>query len=166
MHRLKSHALRVRQTGNMATILTYQMQQGFLTGTVSGRELRLRVHRDSFRIAAWQKWAAAEREKVISDSVSVGAVSHKLKVYDGGLEIYDYPGSDAKRATIAGYQRRRRPENHSHAGPMIFVREPDGGFYIHGYPPCNIRRCIILADGWNEFFKALAREAKVEMHIE
>ncbi len=150
-------------TGIMAT---YQIQHGVLTGTVSGRHFRLPVYRNPFGITAWQKWVVAERGKVIQDAVSVGAVGHKLKVSGGGLEVYDYPGSDAQRTNITGYQKRRRPENHSHTGPTIFVREREGGFYIHGYPPCGIHRCIVLTDGWNEFFKALAHEAKVEIHIE
>jgi hypothetical protein len=151
-------------TGIMATVLTYQIQQGVLTGTVSGRHFRLRVHRDLVRIAAWQEWAAGEKRKVIAGSVSAGAVTHKLKVSGGGLEIYDYP--DAGRTSVTDHQKRRRPANHSHTGPMIFVREREGGFYIHGRPACDIYRCIVLADGWNELFKDLAHEAKVEMHIE
>jgi type VI secretion system secreted protein VgrG len=73
--------------------------------------------RPELRITAWQKvqemrsgkytlWDHSfelphkhlEAEKVIQDSVSVGSVSHKLKV--GGnekLEIYDFPGEYAQR---------------------------------------------------------------------
>jgi hypothetical protein len=150
----------------MATVLTYQIRQGVLSAAISGRRFRLRVHRDPFRIAAWQVWAAAETGKTIADTVSVGSVSHKLKVSGDGLEIYDYPGSNAKRGKVAANPSRRRPENHSHSGGVIFVREREAGFCIHGYPPCNIRRCIVVSEGWEELFEALGREPSVEIYIE
>ncbi|HTO88055.1 MAG TPA: type VI secretion system tip protein TssI/VgrG [Thermoanaerobaculia bacterium] len=80
-------------------------------------EEKLGGQRDELRISSWEKaqqlrsgkvtlWDHCfelphkhlETEKIIQDSVSVGSVTHKLKVANNDkLEIYDFPGEYAQR---------------------------------------------------------------------
>ncbi len=148
----------------MAAVLTYHLHQGILTGTASGRHFQLLTYREQSRIAAWLK----QLEKTIPDSVSAGRIGHKLKVgSNSSLELYDYPeGEVTKRKVSQGNLTRHPAGNHSYTGPMLFIKERNGGFYIHGYPPCNIRKCIVLAQPWNELRQAIAGETELSLYIE
>jgi hypothetical protein len=123
------------------------------------------------------KELATKTGKGIHDSKLVGQVGHKLKVGSGtNLELYDYEEEKGarydplqrypKRPAPNQIVRRDRHLRHSHIGPAVFIEERGAGFYIHGYPPCNIHRCIVLVHPWDELLRALARETKVSVYVE
>jgi hypothetical protein len=68
------------------------------------------------------------------------------------LEIDESPGpyadtfADAKEAKLPNDVQRpsRHILNHAHFGPAVFVAEKGGGFYIHGWPPCNLKKCVVV----------------------
>jgi hypothetical protein len=41
---------------------------------------------------------------------------------------------------------------------VVLVDDGGGGFLIHGWPPCNGRRCIVVTHGWEGLLTALAKE--------
>jgi hypothetical protein len=48
---------------------------------------------------------------------------------------------------------------------VIVVDDGGAGFFVHGWPPCNHRRCIVLTHGWENLLSALAREGAGSMRV-
>jgi hypothetical protein len=41
---------------------------------------------------------------------------------------------------------------------MAVVDDGGAGLFIHGWPPCNGPRCIVVSHGWKRLVSALAQE--------
>ena len=48
---------------------------------------------------------------------------------------------------------------------VIFVDDGGAGFFVHGWPPCNSRRCMVLSHGWENLLRALAGEGAGSMRV-
>jgi hypothetical protein len=159
--------------------LTYRPRAGIVAGVVAGRPISLPTQRDPARITSWEKVQEPRSGKaalwdhsfevphrpVIPGTPPVGPTAHKLKVVDGApLEIYDWPGEYAKR--FDGIDKGVGSRPHRHAGSMVFVREPGGGFCLHGFPACGDPRCIVVIQGWDSLFNALKQARQITMVLE
>ncbi len=146
----------------MTSYLTYDLRTGIVSGVVAGRQFHTPTHFDLSKIDAW-------RCKPIADSVSAGAVGHRLPVVENGdLEIYDYPeGRAFPRPAPAPPGPIPIPyPNHSAVGPIVQVKDSHDRFFIHGPPPCNHDRCIVITHGWEVLVKALAEERRLTFFVQ
>ncbi len=178
----------------MSAELTYQLRKGLIAGVVAGKHFNLFTYQDQSTVVAWEGrhefhpgkitlWDHSFERlnkdirsgKSITDSVLAGKVGHKLKIGDNGkLEVYDWPETQVGRFEGTGGRsapgrvapRPKRNLHHSHCGPAVFIKDEGSGFYIHGWPPCNIKRCIIVTHQWDVLFKALAEEGHLNFYIE
>jgi hypothetical protein len=162
--------------------LTYRPREGIVAGVVAGKPISLPTQRDQSRVVAWEKLQEIRSGKaslwdhsfeiphqhVVPGPVAVGPVAKKLKVESSSLEIYDYPGEYAQRfdRIDKGGGSNRGVQRHPHAGSMVFVREPDGGFCFHGSPPCGNPRCVVVLHGWDALFGALKQGRQLTMIVE
>lgn len=156
----------------MTAHLTYNLHRGILIGAIAGKCFNLLTHREQSRIKAWEDALRNERPtrgKSIQDSVSAGGISHKLKIGTGGkLEVYDYPNGSGQRdgQPEPATARPSLHANHLYSGPAIFIEERDGGFYIHGWPPCNIKRCVVVISPLDDLLSSLAEETSLPFEVE
>jgi hypothetical protein len=95
----------------------------------------------------------------------------KFTPTDYSFELPDAGGSrqasgrrtHVDNAVLTIHERAARPPQvkavhrpvHAHAGAAIFINDEDGGFFIHGWPPCNLRRCVVITQGWDSLLDAL-----------
>ena len=163
----------------MRAQLSYRPREGIVSGVVAGRLVRLPTQRDHARVTAWEKqqelrsgkvtlWdhvfesphQHVERAKPFAGASPAGPVVHKLTVVkNAALDIYDWPGEYAQR-----FDGVPLP-NHRHRGSAVFVRE-QGGFYLHGMPPCGNPRCIVVMHDWDFLFKALKQTRQLTIVVE
>ncbi|MGH9900438.1 MAG: hypothetical protein ACRD68_01215 [Pyrinomonadaceae bacterium] len=167
----------------MGALLTYHLRRGLLTGVASGKYFRLPTHQDPSGIAAWEQARKSGSGKItlwdhcfelphqhhsgksIPDSVPAGSVGHKLQ--PGGkdkLGLYDYPGEYAQR--FDGIGTKGRPVHHTHPGAAVYVGDRSVGTYIHGWPPCNLKECVVVMHRWDELLQAITEEKNLTLHIE
>jgi hypothetical protein len=172
----------------MRARLSYRPREGIVSGVVAGRLVRLPTQRDQARIIAWEKQQELrsgkvtrsdhvfeaphrhlERAEPLAGTSPVGPAGPKLTVADNAtLEIYDWPGAYAQRfdGVDKGGGSNRTPPNHRrHRGSAVYVRE-QGGFCLHGMPPCGNPRCIVVTHDWDLLFKALKQTRRLTIVVE
>ena len=165
----------------MSAQLTYSPRAGTISGVVDGRAVRLPTHRDHARISAWEKVQELRPGKVtlwdhtferphqhiVPGSAPTGPAGRRLKVVveNAKLEVFDYPGSYAQRFDGDDKVRSMQP-GHRHRGSAVFVKEPSGGFYLHGSPPCDNPRCIVIVQDWDSLYRALRGTRQVSLIVE
>ncbi len=176
----------------MGPHLTYRPREGVVVGVVAGKSFRLTTLRNQAgaptlwdhafespdrhfvgalgprRTAAAPRVVPWEKVQEIRSGASAGAVGHKLTVAENAaLEIYDWPGEYAQRfdGVKPGGAAGRSP-NHRHPGSAVFVKQPGGGFHLHGPPSCGNPRCIIIVQDWDSLFRALKATRQVSIVVE
>jgi hypothetical protein len=75
--------------------------------------------------------------------------------------IYDWPGEYAQR--FDGADKPGVP--HNHRGSAVYVGDRQAGLYIHGWPACNLKRCIVVLRQWDDLVRAIASEAELSLAI-
>jgi hypothetical protein len=172
----------------MSAQLTYRPRAGVVFGIVAGKSVRMRTHQDAARITEWEKLQELRPGKVtlwdhsfevprhnvgsarsVPGAARTGPFGKTLKVVENAeLETYDYPGRFAQR--FDGDDRVSRAPgrlpSHRHRGSVAFVKQPGGGFYLHGPPPCDNPRCIVVIQDWDALFKALKATRQVSFIVE
>jgi len=138
----------------MGAILTYHLRSGTMSVAAGGEMLHLPTQRDPSRVAAWE---------------------HQYEFRPGRYTPWDHtfvaPHTDNTptlgRAArhLSGKIARHRP-CHAHFGPAIFVGDERIGFYIHGWPPCNLRRCVVITHGMEILLNVLAGEDQLSFCVE
>ena len=163
----------------MRAQLSYRPREGIVSGIVAGRVVRLPTQRDHERVTSWEKqqelrsgkvtlWDHAfesphqhlERSKPLAVTSPAGPVGPKLTVVENAtFDIYDWPGEYAQR-----FDGVPLP-NHRHGGSAVYVRE-QGGFCLHGMPPCGNPRCIVVMHDWDFLFKTLKQTRQLTIVVE
>jgi hypothetical protein len=172
----------------MRAQLCYRPREGIVSGVVAGKLIRLPTQRDQARITAWEKqqelrsgkvtpWdhvfesphRRVERARSLAGASPAGPVGPKLTVVESAaLEIYDWPGAYAQRfdgVDKAGGSDRALPNHQRYRGSAVYVRE-QGGFCLHGMPPCGNPRCIVVIHDWDLLFKALKQTRQLTIVVE
>lgn len=127
----------------MSAHLTYYLRDGLIVGTAAGQRFVLPAHRGvGADLGSWTK----------------------VQGLDLGWELVEY-GAGGKRGMRTRLRRQARilgpPRDCRHCVTGVsvaFVDDGGIGFVIHGWPPCNGRRCIVLSHSWEKLLKALASE--------
>ena len=170
----------------MSASLIYHWRQGLLTAVTAGKTFHLPTYQPPSSIEVWQKAQGSRsgrvtlwdhcfelphrgvgRDRSIPGSAAAGAVIHRIGIEAAGaekLEIYDYPGEYAQRFDGVKPGRGRLP--HPHPGAVVYVGGKRGGTYIHGWPPCNLKPCVLVTQQWDQLFEAIARESELRFSIQ
>lgn len=127
----------------MGAHLTYYLRTGLIVGTAAGQRFVLPAHRGAAAdLGSWTNVQGLDLE----------------------WELVEY-GAGGKRGKRTRLPRQVRilgpPRDCSHCvtgASVAFVDDGGAGFVIHGWPPCNGRRCIVLGHSWEKLLKALASE--------
>jgi len=141
----------------MGAILTYHLRSRTLSAAVGGELLHLPTQRNPSRVAAWEhQYEFRPGQYTLWDHTFVPPRAHE------GVET-----SPMGRAAgqLSGNIARHRP-SHAHFGPAIFMGDRRVGFYIHGWPPCNLRRCVVITHGMEVLLNALAGEDRLSFCVE
>jgi hypothetical protein len=70
----------------------------------------------------------------------------------------------ASRAVAASCFRRLTAAI-ARPGRVAVVDDGRAGLFIHGWPPCTGRRCIVVSQGWEKLLLALAAERRGSIQI-
>ena len=140
--------------GMMGAILTYHLRRGLVSAVV-GRELFwLPTQQSPSRVAAWEhQYEFRPGKYTLWDHTFV-------LPREGNTSRMHRPASQV----LAGIVKHR--PHHAHFGPAIFVENRNVGFYIHGWPPCNSRGCIVITSGLDALIDALASEDQLLFGLE
>jgi hypothetical protein len=127
----------------MSAQLTYYLRNGVIVGTAAGQRFVLHAHRGAGAdLGSWTKVQGLDLE-------------WELVEYSAG-------GKRGMRTRLPRQARiLRPPRDCSHCvteASVAFVDDGGAGLIMHGWPPCNGRRCIVLNHGWEKLLKALASE--------
>jgi hypothetical protein len=127
----------------MSAHLTYYLRDGVIVGTVAGQRFVLPAHRGAGAdLGSWTKVQGLDLE-------------WELVEYSAG-------GGRGMRTRLSRQARTSRPPDdcsHCVAGAKVASVDDGGaGLFIHGWPPCNGRRCIFLGHGWEKFLRVVANE--------
>jgi hypothetical protein len=168
----------------MTSHLTYRLREGILFGTVAGKAFRLATLRQqpALEMETWRQVAQsagtrvtdwAKRQEIRTGRVPAGPVQPRLTVAENAaLEVYDYPGAFAQRFDGVDPGGAAGGSNHRHHGRVVWVkfanrpRFPDGGFHLHGPPPCGNPRCIGIGQDWESLFQALRTAGRLSVAVE
>ena len=143
--------------GPVSAILTYHPRRGVVSA-VAGRKLfHLATQQRSSPVSAWEhQYEFRPGQYTLWDHAFV--LPH-VDNEDNTLRIRT--GRSRLAAKILKYRR-----HHTSFGPAICIENRDAGFYIHGWPPCNLRRCIVIAYGLEALIDALLLEDQVSFRVE
>jgi hypothetical protein len=170
----------------MSAVLTYHVRAGQLSAVAAGKVFHLPTHKDPSRVASWEKVQELRSGKYtlwdhcfeqpdrhapsvpsLSGSMPAGIVIQRLNLRSASpgvrkLELYDWPGEYAQRFDGVG---SRPGVQHNHPGPAVYVGDRQAGVYIHGWPPCNLKRCVVVLRQWDDLIQAVASEAELSFAI-
>lgn len=167
----------------MSALLTYHVRRGQLSAVASGKIFHLPTDRDPSRVAAWEKGQELRSgrytlwdycfelphqhvgRQASATGVLAGKVIPRVKLGSANtskLELYDYPGEYAQR--FDGISKGG--DQHSHSGKAVYVGDQRSGVYIHGWPPCNCKRCVVVMRQWEDVLQAIAGEKELAFAIE
>jgi hypothetical protein len=126
---------------SMSAHLIYYLRTGVVVGTAAGRHFALPVERGGGAdLGSWTTVVGLDLE----------------------WELVGYSAGGQRGITTRARQKARTlPHDCSHcvAGSrVVFVDDGGAGLIIHGWPPCNGRRCLVMSQGWETFLNALATE--------
>jgi hypothetical protein len=96
--------------------------------------------------------------KTVIQRLSLGTASPG--VIQRGL--YDWPGEYAQRFDGVDNQPGAR---HNHPGSAVYVGDRRAGVYIHGWPPCNLKPCVVVLRQWDDLMRAVASEAELSFAV-
>jgi hypothetical protein len=123
--------------------LTYDMRSGVITGVIAGEHLELSVQPSQGSVQQWQ-----HGQQLQAGAYTASDHSFELPSKSVGTPIVRRVGSGSTNAPTA------------HRSPSIAIAGPHGGFYIHGWPPCNLAGCLVVTHGWEALSRALSRETE------
>jgi hypothetical protein len=170
----------------MSASLIYHWRRGLLSTVAAGRIFHLPTYQPPSSIDVWQKvqelrpgkvtlWdhcfelphaRRAAGDRAIPGSTAVGSVIHRIGIEAAGtekLETYDYPGRYAQRFDGVDPGGGRIP--HHHPGAVVYVGGQRSGMHIHGWPPCNLKTCVVVMQRWDQLFEAIAQEKDLSFSI-
>jgi hypothetical protein len=125
----------------MSTHLTYYVRNGLLVGTAAGQRFLLPAQRGA-DLGSWTRVQGLDLE----------------------WELVEY-GAGGQRGMTTRLRRKARILRPHHdcshcatRSTVAFVDDGGAGLIIHGWPPCNGPRCIVVSHGWEKLLRALASE--------
>jgi hypothetical protein len=143
--------------GVMGAILTYHLRTGIISAVAGGELFHLPAQQDPSRVAVWEhQYEFRPGQYTLWDHTFVPPHAHNR------VETPTV-GRAARQLSckIAGHRA-----SHAHFGPAIFIGDARVGFFIHGWPPCNLRRCVVIMHGLEVLFNALAGEDRLSFCVE
>jgi hypothetical protein len=169
----------------MSAILTYHVSAGQLSAVAAGRVFHLPTHRDPSAMGTWEKvqelrsgkhtlWdhcfefphqhlpslqthGRGSTTETVIRRVNLGAISPDAI----RLELFDWPGRYAQR--FDGVDKG--PAVHNHPGSALYVGDRQTGVYIHGWPPCHLKPCVVVLQHWDDLVRAVASEPELSFSI-
>ena len=123
--------------------LTYDLRRGVISGVLAGERLELPVQPSRGSVLEWEK----------TQEIRSGAVTLSDHTFD-----LPSTGVSSPIGTRVGSGSTTAPS--LHRSPAIAIVAPHGGFYIHGWPPCDLADCLVVTRGWETLSRALARETE------
>lgn len=159
----------------MAVALTYHVRRGLLSVVGSRFSFELPTHREAARVQAWETVYEFRPGKYVlwdhcfevpqkqldpagrgSTGLQPETVTWRLGQSTARkLEIYDFPGDYAQRYDGVS---PGRSTPHMHSGSALYVGDRRRGIYIHRWPPCNLKLCVVVMRQWDDVVRAIARE--------
>jgi hypothetical protein len=141
----------------MGAILTYHLRSGIVSAAAGGELLHLPTQRDPSRVPAWEhQYEFRPGQYTLWDHTFVPPHAHTR---------VETPIMGRAERQLSGKTARHCP-SHAHFGPAIFIGDKRTGFYIHGWPPCNLQRCVVITQGLEVLFDALAGENQLSFCVE
>jgi hypothetical protein len=134
----------------MSAQLTYRPRDGVIVATAAGQRFLLPVHQGvGADLGSWAQVQGLDLEwEVVEYGVAgPGGMTTRLRRKAGSLP----PRHDCSHCVKGA--------------SVIFVDDGGAGFFIHGWPPCNRRRCIVLSQGWDNLLRALASEGAGSIRV-
>jgi hypothetical protein len=130
----------------MRAHLIYFLHNSAIAGTAAGQNFILPAHRGSrFDLGSWTK---AQGLDLVWETVEYGAGGT-----GGG------PTHLRRRARTLPPPRDPSTCSHCVSGARVaWVDDGGAGLFIHGWPPCNGLRCIVVSHGWETLARALATQ--------
>ena len=141
----------------VGAILTYHLRRGIVSAVVGRQLFHVATQQDPSRVAAWE---------------------HQYEFRPGRYTLFDHtfvPPRVRNEDNTSGIHRTRPPvpakivkcrPHHAHFGPAIFIENRNLGFYIHGWPPCNRGRCVVITYGLEALINALALQDQLSFGVE
>jgi hypothetical protein len=130
--------------------LTYDLRRGLITGVLASQRLAVLAQPSRGLVQEWEK---------LQELRTAGWIPTDY--------IFDLPSKDIASAGAMGSTgivtrvgRGSTNASAAHRSPSIAIDGTSGSFYIHGWPPCNLASCLVVSRGWEELWRALAREAE------
>jgi|SRR5215467_2777299 len=157
----------------MGAILTYHVRAGQLTSVAAGRVFTLPTHRDPSSVLSWEKAQQLKPGKYtlwdhcfdlpdqhsrglrsLTDAIPAETVIRRVSLGTASpatvqLRVSDLPGMP----------------QHIHSGSAVYVGDRRAGVFIHGWPPCNLKRCVVVLRQWDDLVRAVASEAELSFAI-
>jgi hypothetical protein len=169
----------------MSAQLVYHWRRGRIDIVSAGKSFHLPTLHTAASIGAWEKVQELRPGKVtlwdhcferphenvggdraIPEPVAAGRVTHRIGIETSDkLETYDYPGDYAQRFDGVNPGGSGRTP-HQHPGAVIYVGGKRRGTYIHGWPPCNLKMCVVVTQQWDQLFEAIVAEKELSFAIE
>jgi hypothetical protein len=141
----------------MGAILTYHLRSGIISAVAGGQLVHLPTRRDPSRVAVWEhQYDFRPGRYALGDHTFVPPRAH------GGVDTSPMGGATGQRSCNIA---RHRP-SHAHFGPAIFIGDRRVGFYIHGWPPCNLKQCLVITHGLEVLLNVLAGEDQLSFCVE
>jgi hypothetical protein len=151
----------------MDATFTYHPRAKVLDVVVGSKRFLLPTHQDHPEIAGWE-----HQHDLVSSKYSTTDYDF---IFPAGAQARR--GHTCAAATAAISPARHRPSGqpplrgktrpiHAHLGAAIFIKDEHDGFFIHGWPPCNLRGCVVIISGWDDLFNALAGVDRLVLCIE
>jgi hypothetical protein len=141
----------------MGAILTYHLRSGIISAAGGGELVHLPTQGGASRAAVWEhQYEFRPGQYTLLDHTFVPPGAH------GAVDRTPMGRATGQRSCNIA---RHRP-GHVHFGPAIFIGDRRVGFYIHGWPPCNLKRCLVITHGLEILFNALAGEDQLSFCVE
>ena len=161
----------------MSASLIYHWRRGFLSALTAHQNFQVQTYQTQSRIDDWQKvqelrvgkftlWDHCF-ERVFPSGAGVGPVAYRIGIEAAGTETlgtYDFPGRYAQRFDGVDPGGDRAP--HYHSGAAVYVGGKRYGTYVHGWPPCTLRMCVVVTQQWAQLFEAITKEKELSFSIQ
>jgi hypothetical protein len=176
---------RSREEGTVSAELTYHVRAARLSAVVAGRVFHLPTQNDPSRILSWEKVQELRSGKhtlwdhclepprplagtlpTLTPGKPAATVIQRLTLESGSpaavqMGLYDWPGEYAQRFDGVGKPGVPR----THPGSAVYVGDRHAGMYLHGGPPCNLKRCVVVLQQWDDLIQAVAAEKELSFAI-
>ena len=134
----------------MRAQLTYRLRDGVLVATAAGQRFVLTAHHGvGADLGSWTKVQGLDLE----------------------WEVVEYGvAGKGRRSTRLRHNVHTLPPRHdcSHSvkgESVIFVDDGGAGFFIHGWPPCTGRTCIVLSQDGQNLLSVLVSEGAGSIRV-